>query len=214
MGARAANPLEAKIVELGPDNVIAFVAETVVGATVGAVPPAPGYFKRIREICDRHGVLLILDEVMCGMGRTGTLHACEQEGIAPDLMTIAKGLGGGYQPIGAALLQQKIFDAFANGAKLPARPHLYRPPDGLRGGARGAAVDQARRSARQRQGDGRAASSPALRALRQSPACRRHPRPRPVPGDRARRRPRHRRRRSSRSTSCTPGSKPRRWRAA
>ena len=81
---------------------IAFVAETVVGATVGAVPPVGDYFKRIREICDKYGVLLILDEVMCGMGRTGTLHACEQEGIAPDLMTIAKGLGGGYQPIGAA----------------------------------------------------------------------------------------------------------------
>jgi adenosylmethionine-8-amino-7-oxononanoate aminotransferase len=81
--------------------VIAFVAETVVGATAGAVPPVAGYFKRVRAICDRYGVLLILDEVMCGMGRTGTLHACEQDGIAPDLMTIAKGLGGGYQPIGA-----------------------------------------------------------------------------------------------------------------
>ena len=75
---------------------IGFIAETVVGATLGAVPPAPGYFRRIRDICDRYGVLLILDEVMCGMGRTGTLHACEQEGIAPDLMTVAKGLGGGY----------------------------------------------------------------------------------------------------------------------
>ena len=84
---------------------MAFVAETVVGATAGAVPAATGYFKRIREICDRHGVLLILDEVMCGMGRTGTLHACEQDGIAPDLMTIAKGLGGGYEPIGAVLLR-------------------------------------------------------------------------------------------------------------
>ena len=79
----------------------------MVGATAGAVPPAKGYFKRIRAICDKHGVLLILDEVMCGMGRTGTLHACEQEGIAPDLMTIAKGLGGGYQPIGAVLLPSR-----------------------------------------------------------------------------------------------------------
>ena len=102
--ARAAQSLEDKILELGPDTVIAFVAETVVGATAGAVPPVADYFKRIRAICDRYGVLLILDEVMCGMGRTGTLHACEQEGIAPDLMTIAKGLGGGYQPIGAVLL--------------------------------------------------------------------------------------------------------------
>ena len=76
----------------------------MVGATAGAVPPVADYFRRIREICDRYGVLLILDEVMCGMGRTGTLHACEQDGVAPDLMTIAKGLGGGYQPIGAVLL--------------------------------------------------------------------------------------------------------------
>ncbi|BAT58845.1 adenosylmethionine-8-amino-7-oxononanoate aminotransferase [Variibacter gotjawalensis] len=114
-GERAANLLEAKIQELGAENVIAFVAETVGGATVGAIAPAPGYFKRIREICDRHGILLILDEVMCGMGRTGTLHACEQDGIAPDIMTIAKGLGGGYQPIGATLMQQKIFDAFDKG---------------------------------------------------------------------------------------------------
>ena len=70
-------------------------------------PPVEGYFKRIREICDRHGILLILDEVMCGMGRTGTLHACEQEGIAPDLMAIAKGLGGGFAPIGAVLVRQQ-----------------------------------------------------------------------------------------------------------
>jgi adenosylmethionine-8-amino-7-oxononanoate aminotransferase len=114
--ARAAQALEDKILELGPETVMAFVAETVVGATAGAVPPVADYFKRIRAICDRHGVLLILDEVMCGMGRTGTLHACEQEGISPDLMTVAKGLGGGYQPIGAVLLGQHVFDAFANGS--------------------------------------------------------------------------------------------------
>lgn len=81
---------------------IAFVAETVVGATAGAVPPFADYLKRVRAICDRYGVLLILDEVMCGMGRTGTLHACEQDGIVPDIMTIAKGLGGGYQAATAA----------------------------------------------------------------------------------------------------------------
>ena len=150
--ARAAQALEDKILELGPDTVIAFVAETVVGATAGAVPPVADYFKRIRAICDRYGVLLILDEVMCGMGRTGTLHACEQDGIAPDLMTIAKGLGGGYQPIGATLLSQKIFDAFAERlGLLPARPHLYEPSDGLRGGARGAGGDPPRQPARQRQ---------------------------------------------------------------
>jgi adenosylmethionine-8-amino-7-oxononanoate aminotransferase len=117
--------LEDKILELGADEVIAFVAETVVGATAGAVPPVADYFKRIRAICDRYGVLLILDEVMCGMGRTGTLHACEQEGVAPDLMTIAKGLGGGYQPIGAVLLSDRIFDAFASGSGFFQHGHTY-----------------------------------------------------------------------------------------
>jgi len=123
--ARAAGELEDKIQELGPDTVAAFVAEPVVGATAGAVPPVGDYFRRIREICDRHGVLLILDEVMCGMGRTGTLHACEQDGIAPDLMTIAKGLGGGYQPIGAVLLARRIFDAFAVGTGFFQHGHTY-----------------------------------------------------------------------------------------
>ena len=124
-GLRAADLLEEKILELGADTVMAFVAETVVGATSGAVPPAPGYFKRIREICNRHGVLLILDEVMCGMGRTGTLHACEQEGIAPDLMTIAKGLGGGYEPIGAVLLGKHIYETFAKGSGFFQHGHTY-----------------------------------------------------------------------------------------
>lgn len=122
---RAARQLEDKILELGPDQVLAFVAETVVGATAGAVPPVADYFKRIREICDRYGVLLVLDEVMCGMGRTGTLHACEQEGVAPDLMTIAKGLGGGYQPIGAVLLSGKIFEAFEQGSGFFQHGHTY-----------------------------------------------------------------------------------------
>jgi adenosylmethionine-8-amino-7-oxononanoate aminotransferase len=115
-GERMAAELEAKIAELGAETVIAFIAETVVGATLGSAPAVPGYFKRIREICDRHGILLILDEVMCGMGRMGTLHACEQEGIAPDLMVVAKGLGGGYAPIGAVLLSERIFRAFAEGS--------------------------------------------------------------------------------------------------
>src|SRR5271167_4024880 len=123
--ARAAQALEDKILALGPDQVIAFVAETVVGATAGAVPPVADYFKRIRSICDRYGVLLILDEVMCGMGRTGTLHACEQDGISPDLMTIAKGLGGGYQPVGATLLSSRIFEAFANGSGTFQHGHTY-----------------------------------------------------------------------------------------
>src|SRR6516164_4825011 len=123
--ARAADALETKIQELGSDTVMAFVAETVVGATAGAVPPVADYFKRIRAICDRHGVLLILDEVMCGMGRTGTLHACEQDGIAPDLLVIAKGLGAGYQPIGAVLLSGRIFEAFSKGSGFFQHGHTY-----------------------------------------------------------------------------------------
>ena len=123
--ARAAQQLEDKILELGADQVIAFVAEPVVGATLGAVPPVADYFKCIRAICDRYGVLLILDEVMCGMGRTGTLHACEQDGIAPDLLAIAKGLGGGYQPVGAVLLSGQIFDAFAKGSGFFQHGHTY-----------------------------------------------------------------------------------------
>ena len=124
-GRRVADELEAKILELGPETVMAFVAEPVVGATAGAVTAVPGYFKRIREICDRHGVLLILDEVMCGMGRTGTLHASEQEGIAPDIMTIAKGLGGGYQPIGAMLASARIIAAIEAGSGAFQHGHTY-----------------------------------------------------------------------------------------
>ncbi|RWQ62368.1 aspartate aminotransferase family protein [Mesorhizobium sp.] len=124
-GERVANELETKILELGPDEVIAFVAETVVGATAGAVPPVDDYFKKIREICDRYGVLLILDEVMCGMGRTGTLHAFEQDGIVPDMVAIAKGLGGGYQPIGAVLFGRHIYEAFASGSGFFQHGHTY-----------------------------------------------------------------------------------------
>ncbi|HER25924.1 MAG TPA: aspartate aminotransferase family protein, partial [Rhodospirillales bacterium] len=103
-GQRVANELEAEILKVGPEKVCAFVAETVGGASAGVLMPVPGYFKRIREICDQYDILLILDEVMCGMGRTGTTFACEQEGIAPDMITVAKGLGAGYQPIGATLV--------------------------------------------------------------------------------------------------------------
>jgi len=124
-GERAADELEARLLELGPESVIAFVAETVVGATLGAVAAPVGYFKRIREICDRYGVLLILDEVMCGMGRTGSLHACAQEGIAPDLMTVAKGLGGGYAPVGAVFVSTPILEALANGSGSFQHGHTY-----------------------------------------------------------------------------------------
>jgi hypothetical protein len=115
-GRRVADALEAEILRVGPEKVAAFIAEPVVGATLGAVPSVTGYFKRIREICDNYGVLLILDEVMCGMGRTGSLYACEQDGIAPDILTCAKGLGGGYQPIGATLCSGRIYDTIAQGS--------------------------------------------------------------------------------------------------
>jgi adenosylmethionine-8-amino-7-oxononanoate aminotransferase len=115
-GRRAAQSLEDELVRLGPESVIAFVAETVVGATAGAVPPVAGYFQRIREICDRYGVLLILDEVMCGSGRTGTFLSCEQDEVVPDIVTLGKGLGAGYQPIGAVVCTSSIYDAVASGS--------------------------------------------------------------------------------------------------
>ncbi|MCG7628710.1 aspartate aminotransferase family protein [Epibacterium sp. MM17-32] len=124
-GQRVANELEAEILRLGPDTVMAFMAEPVVGATLGAVPAVEGYFKRIREICDQYGVLLILDEVMCGMGRTGHLFACEADGVAPDILCIAKGLGAGYQPIGAMLCTAAIYDAIAAGSGFFQHGHTY-----------------------------------------------------------------------------------------
>ncbi len=124
-GRQAAEALEAEILEQGPESVVAFIAETVVGATAGAVPPAPGYLRRIREICDRYGVLLILDEVMCGAGRTGSFLACEQDGVVPDLVTLAKGLAGGYQPIGAVVCSQRIYEAFASGSGAFIHGHTY-----------------------------------------------------------------------------------------
>jgi adenosylmethionine-8-amino-7-oxononanoate aminotransferase len=124
-GARLAGELDETIQACGTGRVIAFVAETVGGATAGALTAVPGYFKAIREVCDRHGVLLILDEVMCGMGRTGTLHACEQEAVVPELLVVAKGLGGGYQPIGAVLARDTIVDAMSAGSGFFQHGHTY-----------------------------------------------------------------------------------------
>ena len=124
-GQRVANELETKILELGPDTVAAFVAETVVGSTLGCVPAVPGYFKRIREICDQYGVLLILDEVMCGMGRTGRRYACEDEGIAPDFIALAKGLSAGYLPLGAVLIADKVHKAFEAGSNTVMHSHTF-----------------------------------------------------------------------------------------
>jgi len=123
--ARLADELERKIQEVGADRVAAFVAETVVGSTAGALPPVRTYFQRIREVCDRYGVLLILDEVMCGMGRTGHLFACEEDGIAPDILAIAKGLGGGYQPIGAMVASRRIYDTICGGSGFFQHGHTY-----------------------------------------------------------------------------------------
>ena len=122
---RLIKELDAEFQALGPDTVMAFVAEPVVGATLGAVPPVGEYFARVRALCDRYGILLILDEVMCGMGRTGTLFACEQHGIAPDICAIAKGLGGGYQPIGATLCTKEIHDAILAGSGFFQHGHTY-----------------------------------------------------------------------------------------
>ena len=124
-GTRVADELEEMILRVGPGKVIAFIAETVAGATQGAVPPLPGYFRRVREICDRYGALLILDEVMCGMGRTGTLFAYEQEGVVPDMVITAKGLGGGYQPIGAVMVTRRLFEAVRDGSGFFQHGHTY-----------------------------------------------------------------------------------------
>jgi adenosylmethionine-8-amino-7-oxononanoate aminotransferase len=122
---RLLQELEDTIVRVGPETVIAFIAEPVVGATMGAVPALPGYFTGIRALCDRYGVLLILDEVMCGMGRTGSLFASEQEGVDPDIVTIAKGLGAGYQPIGATLASATICEAIRTGTGFFQHGHTY-----------------------------------------------------------------------------------------
>jgi adenosylmethionine-8-amino-7-oxononanoate aminotransferase len=122
---RLLDELEATIQAAGPQRVIAFCAETVVGATLGAVPPTAGYFKGVREIGDRHGILWIADEVMCGMGRTGSLHAVKQEGVSPDLMIVAKGLGGGYQPIGAVLAHERVIAPLRDGSGMFQHGHTY-----------------------------------------------------------------------------------------
>jgi adenosylmethionine-8-amino-7-oxononanoate aminotransferase len=124
-GERAAQALDSAISEYGAENIGAFIAETVVGATLGAVPPAGQYLKHIREICDRHDVLLILDEVMAGSGRSGTYFAFEQDGVLPDIATMAKGLGGGYQAIGATIVRGHVHDAIIDEFKSFEHGHTY-----------------------------------------------------------------------------------------
>ena len=122
---RLANQLEDRIQAMGPETVAAFIAEPVVGASLGSQPAPAGYFKRIREICDAHGVLYIADEVMCGMGRTGSLYALEQEGICADITTMAKGLGAGYQPIAAVMASEKVINAILDGSGKLWNGHTY-----------------------------------------------------------------------------------------
>ena len=122
---RMANLLEEEIQRLGAENVMAFVAEPVVGASLGTQPAPMGYFKRIREICDTYGILFIADEVMCGMGRTGSLFALEQEGIAADITTLAKGLGAGYQPIAALMAAENVIRIIKNGSGTLWNGHTY-----------------------------------------------------------------------------------------
>ncbi|MBR3193561.1 aspartate aminotransferase family protein [Bosea sp. (in: a-proteobacteria)] len=124
-GLRVADELDAEIRRLGPETVAAFIAEPIVGATLGSVPAMPGYFARIREICDRHGVLFIADEVMCGMGRAGAMFVSAQEGVRPDIITIAKGLGAGYQPIAATMASERVAGAIEAGSGLLANGHTY-----------------------------------------------------------------------------------------
>ena len=110
--------LEHKILDIGPENIAAFFAETIVGATIGCVPPTPGYFNGVREICDKYDILLILDEVMCGSGRTGTFFAWEQEGIIPDITTIGKALSSGYSPLSCVVVSKKLIDGLSNGSNM------------------------------------------------------------------------------------------------
>lgn len=117
--------LETTILAAGPDQVIAFCAETVAGATGGAIPPTPGYFRGVRALCDKYGILFIADEVMCGMGRTGTMYAIEQEGVVPDIVAIAKGLGAGYMPIGAVLAQGALVERLRSGSGSFLHGHTY-----------------------------------------------------------------------------------------
>lgn len=120
-----ANELDSKFQELGPETVCAFVAEPVVGAALGCVPAVPGYFKAMKKVCDKYGALLILDEVMSGMGRCGSLHAWQQEDVVPDIQTMAKGLGGGYAPIAGMLINHRVADALESGTGTFSHGHTY-----------------------------------------------------------------------------------------
>ena len=122
---RAANSLEEMILRQGAETIAAFIVEPVVGASLGVVPAVPGYFKRIAEICKTHDILLIADEIMCGTGRTGTFFAHEQEGFLPDIVTLAKGIAGGYQPLAATITRSHIYEIFVTRGKGFEHGHTY-----------------------------------------------------------------------------------------
>ncbi|AEO55154.1 hypothetical protein MYCTH_2055700 [Thermothelomyces thermophilus ATCC 42464] len=122
---RLAKELDDEFQAVGPETVCAFIAEPVVGAALGCVPSVPGYFKAVQAVCRKYGALLILDEVMCGMGRTGTLHAWEQEGVAPDIQTFGKALGGGYQPVAGVLASREVVGVLERGSSVFVHGHTY-----------------------------------------------------------------------------------------
>ena len=124
-GEACARELEDEILRVGPEKVCAFIFEPVVGAAGGCVPAPPGYARRIREICDRHGVLMISDEVMCGSGRSGTWRALEKDGVEPDIMSVAKGLAAGYLPLGAAIYSDKVADTIHGKHGAPMTGHTF-----------------------------------------------------------------------------------------
>jgi adenosylmethionine-8-amino-7-oxononanoate aminotransferase len=124
---RLAQQLEAEFLRIGPEKVAAFIAETISGASLGCCPAVPGYFRAVREVCDKYGVLLILDEVMSGLGKDGNMHAwmAEEDFDGPDIQTVAKALGAGFAPIGGILLRQKIVDVLEKGSGVLQHGHTY-----------------------------------------------------------------------------------------
>jgi hypothetical protein len=125
VGEACAKELEDEILRVGPEKVCAFIFEPVVGAAGGCVPAPQGYARRVREICDRYGVIMISDEVMCGAGRTGTWRALELDGVEPDIMSLAKGLAAGYLPLGAAIYSDKVADAIHGQHGAPMTGHTF-----------------------------------------------------------------------------------------
>ena len=191
LAEHCANELEQEIARLGAHRVAAFIFEPVVGAAGGAVPAPPGYAKRVREICDRTGVLMIADEVMCGSGRCGTWRALEHDGVVPDLMAVAKGLGGGYLPLAAAILQERLWEPMAqrHGGLLTGHTFSGHTTACAAGVAVQTIVARDRLLDKVKE-DGLYLTSLLRQTLGRAGLCRRYPRPRLLHRHRAGRRPR------------------------